>query len=145
MASGDVLLVDASDELLSLHDLFMATGQLIKIRHWASEHKVSILLNFALSGAGSGMASLTGLMDHFSGLARLHSDSEGLVVTLSYWQSEWGTVAERTVLLASEAGALHVRPATKSLTNTSSQSVATTLGESETTAPSDQRKAISAP
>lgn len=142
VASDDILLVDAGDELLSLHDLFMATGQLIKIRHWAREQKVSMLLNFALAGAGSGMASLTGLMDHFSGLARLHSDSEGPVVTLNYWQSEWGTVAERTVLLASEAGALHVRPATHSFTNTSSQSVTTNLGGSETAAPSDQQKAI---
>lgn len=140
VASGDILLVDAGDELLSLHDLFMATGQLIKIRNWAKEQKVSMLLNFALAGAGSSMASLTGLMDHFSGMARLRSDSEGPVVTFDYWQSEWGTVAERTVLLASEAGELRVRLASNAFSN--SNAVPTTVLAPETSLSVDRRKAM---
>jgi hypothetical protein len=142
VASGDILLVDAGDELLSLHDLFMASGQLIKIRNWAKEHKVSMLLNFALAGAGSSMASLTGLMDHFSGMARLRSDSEGPVVTFDYWQSAWGTVAERTVLLVSKAGALCVRPASQAFNKSNSNAVTTTVVETATSAQVDRRKAM---
>jgi hypothetical protein len=111
VATGDFLLVDAGDELLSLHDLFLATGQLVKLRAWAKEVKVPMLLNFALAGAGMGQSSLTGLMDHFSGMARLHNDAEGPVLTLEYWQSELGTVAERTVALTAAAGAFQLRPA----------------------------------
>ncbi len=110
VTSGDFILVDAGDELLSLHDLFLATGQLVKLRAWARVEKVPMLLNFALAGAMSGQSSLTGLMDHFSGLARLHGDAEGPVLTLEYWQSLLGTVAERTVPLASVAGAFQLRP-----------------------------------
>lgn len=45
------------------------------------------------------MGSLTSLMDHFFGLARLHSDEFGTLLTLEYWQSTLGTVAEQTVYL----------------------------------------------
>lgn len=105
----DMLLVDAADELLSLHDLFLATSQLVKFKAWAKDTQVHVLLNFALAGAASGQAGLTSLMDHFSGLARLHSDSEGPVVTLEYWQSAMGTSAERTVRLQVVAGAYQLR------------------------------------
>lgn len=111
ITTGDFILVDAGDELLSLHDLFLATGQLVKLRAWARDEKIPMLLNFALAGAMTGQRSLTGLMDHFSGLARLHSDTEGPVLTLEYWQGLLGTVAERTVPLVSVAGAFQLRPA----------------------------------
>ena len=97
--ANDFLLVDAGDELLSLHDLFLATGQVIKLKTWVRSMQLPVLLNFSLAGAGSGMGSLTSLMDHFSGLARLHSDEFGTLLTLEYWQSTLGTVAERTVYL----------------------------------------------
>ena len=97
--ANDFLLVDAGDELLSLHDLFLATGQIIKLKTWVRSMQLPVLLNFSLAGAGSGMGSLTSLMDHFSGLARLHSDENGTLLTLEYWQSSLGTVAERTVYL----------------------------------------------
>lgn len=100
--STDFLLVDAADELLSLHDLFLATGQIIKFKAWVKSMHLPVLLNFSLAGAGSGMTSLTSLMDHFSGLARLHSDDSGSLITLEYWQSAMGTVAERTVTLTGE-------------------------------------------
>ena len=97
--ANDFLLVDAGDELLSLHDLFLATGQIIKLKTWVRSMQLPVLLNFSLAGAGSGMGSLTSLMDHFSGMARLHSDEYGSLLTLEYWQSALGTVAERTVYL----------------------------------------------
>lgn len=97
--ANDFLLVDAGDELLSLHDLFLATGQVIKLKTWVRSMQLPVLLNFSLAGAGSGMGSLTSLMDHFSGMARLHSDEYGSLLTLEYWQSALGTVAERTVYL----------------------------------------------
>lgn len=100
--SSDFMLVDAGDELLSLHDLFLATSQIIKFKAWVKTMRLPVLLNFSLAGAGSGMTSLTSLMDHFSGLARMHSDENGSLLTLEYWQSSLGTVAERTVYLNGE-------------------------------------------
>lgn len=119
VAAHDLLLVDSADELLSLHDLFLATTQLVKFKTWTKDTSVHLVLNFALAGAASGQAGLTSLMDHFSGLARLGSDSEGPVVTLEYWQSSMGTSAERTARLQVVGGAYQLRskePATNQRT-----------------------------
>ena len=96
---GDSLLVDSADALLSLHDLFLATSQLGKLRHWANQQQSPVLLNFTLYGASAERGALTGLMDHLSGLARLANDEDGPTLTLEYWQSTAGTSAERTLLL----------------------------------------------
>lgn len=107
--AGDCLLVDAADALLSLHDLFLATAQLTKLRAWAKEMQIPILLNFTLAGAGVEKTALTGLMDHFSGMARLRTDESGPSVTLEYWQSGLGTSAERTVWLQEEGASYQLR------------------------------------
>lgn len=127
---GDCLLVDAADALLSLHDLFLATAQLSKLRAWAKEMQIPMLLNFTLAGAGVEKAALTSLMDHFSGMARLRSDESGPSVTLEYWQSGLGTSAERTVWLREEGGNYELRelgnedaPAGQGLSNSESQSI----------------------
>lgn len=107
----DSVLVDAADALLSLHDLFLATAQLSKLRAWAKDMQIPVLLNFTLAGAGAEKVALTGLMDYFSGLARLSSDDDGPTLTLEYWQSAAGTSAERTVLLQEIDGAYRLRRA----------------------------------
>lgn len=91
----DVLLVDAADELLSLHDLSLATPQAVKLKTWAKSVQVSVLLNFNLASNPTVKNGLIGLMDHFSGVARLRSETEGPTLILEYWQSPTGTVAER--------------------------------------------------
>lgn len=113
---GDCLLVDAADALLSLHDLFLATAQLTKLRAWAKEMQIPVLLNFTLAGAGVEKAALTSLMDHFSGMARLRTDENGPSATLEYWQSGLGTSAERTVWLQEEGGAYQPRELTNDAT-----------------------------
>lgn len=107
----DSVLVDAADALLSLHDMFLATAQLGKLRAWAKDMQIPVLLNFTLAGAGAEKVALTGLMDFFSGLARLNNDDDGPTLTLEYWQSTAGTSAERTVLLQEVDGAYRLRRA----------------------------------
>jgi hypothetical protein len=106
---GDSLLVDSADALLSLHDLFLATSQLGKLRHWANQQQSPVLLNFTLYGASAERGALTGLMDHLSGLARLANDEHGPTLTLEYWQSTAGTSAERTLLLQEGAQGYRMR------------------------------------
>ncbi|MFY7906906.1 MAG: hypothetical protein ACOVO0_12270, partial [Burkholderiaceae bacterium] len=55
-------------------------------------------------------AALTRLMDNLSGLARLHNDHTGPVLTLEYWQGALGTAAERMVLLEQGGGGYALRP-----------------------------------
>lgn len=105
-----LLLVDAGDELLSLHDLSLATSQLIKLKAWARTASVPVLLNFTQVGSSGGVGSLNGLMDHFSGMARLQSDAVGPTLTLDYWQSSLGTAAGRTLGLAVESDGYRLRP-----------------------------------
>jgi cellulose biosynthesis protein BcsE len=95
-----VLLVDAADELLSLHDLSLATPQAVKLKAWAQGVQVSVLLNFNLAANPAVKTGLSGLMDHFSGVARLRTEAEGVVLILEYWQSPTGSVAERGLALA---------------------------------------------
>ncbi len=94
-----VLLVDAADELLSLHDLSVATPQAVKLKAWAQGVQVSVLLNFNLAANPAVKTGLSGLMDHFSGVARLRTEAEGVVLILEYWQSPTGSVAERALPL----------------------------------------------
>ena len=97
--ADELLLVDAADELLSLHDLTLATSQLAKLRNWARSQNLPVLLNFTLGATAAGLSSLTRLMDNLSGLARIHGDHVGPVLTLEYWQGALGTAAERTLQL----------------------------------------------
>lgn len=112
VASGNLLLVDAGDEMLSLHDLTLATTQLLKLKDWTKRTRVVALFNFSLFNAATGLSALAPLMDHLFGIARLHSDVDGPLLNLSYWQSEVGTAAERIVRLGMEpSGALKLRGA----------------------------------
>ena len=106
----DFLLVDAGEALLSLHDVYLATSQLIKLKAWAKEQQVCVLLSFSMAASGADQAALTALMDHFAGMARLSSDDQGPTLALAYWQSEAGTFAERVFLLAESGPGYRIRP-----------------------------------
>lgn len=108
--ADELLLIDAADELLSLHDVTLATSQLTKLRHWARNHNVPMLLNFSMGATSEAAAALTRLMDNLSGLARLHNDHTGPVLTLEYWQGALGTAAERMVLLEQGVRGYALRP-----------------------------------
>lgn len=132
---GDSLLVDSADALLSLHDLFLATTQLGKLRQWASSGQSPVLLNFTLYGASAERGALTGLMDHLSGLARLANDDGGPTLTLEYWQSAAGTSAERTLLLQEAQGGYQLRHPPVVAPVSSDRSAPTRAGERVTYAP----------
>lgn len=110
LGPGELLLVDAADELLSLHDVTLATNQLAKLRHWVRSQNLPVLLNFTLGASAAGLSSLTRLMDNLSGLARIHGDPIGPVLTLEYWQGALGTAAERTLPLAQGPAGYMLRP-----------------------------------
>jgi len=106
----ELVMVDAADELLSLHDLALATSQLAKLRTWTQSQNLPLLLNFTFGASVDGSNSLTRLMDNLSGIARIHSDHTGPVLTLEYWQGSLGTAAERILLLQQNRMGYTLRP-----------------------------------
>ena len=104
--AGGYLLFDQADELLSLHDVVMASGQLAALRDWCSSKNVTMLLVFSRCTEAH-VETLNALMDHMAGLARLGSDAEGLVLHFDYWQSDDGAVAARSFRLEPQGKGLY--------------------------------------
>ena len=92
------LLFDQADELLSLHDISLATDQIDILRSWSAKQRVTLLMVFSrVTEAHSG--TLNALMDSLTGIARLGADKDGLELTFDYWQSPEGTIAARNYRL----------------------------------------------
>lgn len=96
------LVFDQADDLLSLHDVSLASDQINTLYTWSQVRKVTILLVFSRCNEAH-IGTLNALMDSMAGLARLGSDRNGLALTFDYWQSDDGTVAARSFQLTSNA------------------------------------------
>lgn len=95
-----LLVVDQADDLISLHDMGLASGQAEVLSHWARAQGVTVLLMFTRVGAiAGGHACLNGLMDSLRGIARLGGHTTGLNLRFDYWQSPAGTVAAKDFAL----------------------------------------------
>lgn len=107
-----LLVVDQADDLLSLHDMSLASGQAEVLCHWARAQNITILLVFTRVAAVSGAAAcLNGLMDSLRGIARLGGQPTGLSLRFEYWQSPSGTVAGKNFQLRIlETGRYQVQP-----------------------------------
>jgi cellulose biosynthesis protein BcsE len=106
------LVVDQADDLLSLHDINLGLSQAEVLGVWARKLKVTVLLVFTrLASVPSAMATLTGLMDHLSGIVRLGGFQDGLDLTFEYWQSPSGTIAAKAYGLSIlDTGLYRVKP-----------------------------------
>ncbi len=103
---GGYLLFDQADELLSLHDVVMASGQIAALRDWCLSKKVTTLLVFSRCTEAH-VETLNALMDHMTGLARLGADAEGLTLHFDYWQSDEGAIAARSFQLEPQGRGLY--------------------------------------
>lgn len=97
--SNSYLVFDQADELLSLHDITLASDQVETLRKWCLQQKVTLLLVFSRATEAD-TSTLNALMDNLTGMARLGADKDGLELTFDYWQSEEGTIAARNFRLA---------------------------------------------
>lgn len=96
-----LLVVDQADDLLSLHDMGLASGQAEVLSHWARAQGITMLLVFTRVAAVPGAAAcLNGLMDSLRGIARLGGHTDGLNLRFEYWQSPSGTVAAKDFALS---------------------------------------------
>lgn len=107
------LVIDQADDLLSLHDINLGLSQADALGAWARKLKVTVLLVFTrLASVPNAMATLTGLMDHLSGIVRLGGFQDGLDLTFEYWQSPSGTIAAKVYGLSIlDSGMYRVKPA----------------------------------
>ncbi len=85
------LLFDEADDLISLHDLFLARQQVEKISAWCRLRNVTMLFTF-LRASAQKVESLNALMDHFAGVASLGGDRQGLEINYSYWRTSIRTI-----------------------------------------------------
>jgi Cellulose biosynthesis GIL len=92
------LIFDQADELLSLHDLSLASQQIKTIAAWFKEHQVTALLTFCRSNEQR-IEALNALLDDLSGLARLGGDKDGIELTFTYWRSSSEVIAARNFRL----------------------------------------------
>lgn len=129
MPQGAYLLFDQADELLSLHDVVMASNQLSALREWCERRNVTVLLVFSRSTEPQ-IQSLNALMDQMSGLVRLGADKEGLELSFDYWQSGEGAVAARSYRLEPQGRGLYT--ATVQQTTEPSSEPAARAQEAET-------------
>jgi cellulose biosynthesis protein BcsE len=106
------LVFEQADDLLSLHDVSLALGQIEVLRQWFGENSVTTILVFSrIAGSIGAMAALQCLMDQLSGIVRVGGHRDGLEITFDYWQSPEGTVAAKSYPLAThDSGMLAVTP-----------------------------------
>jgi Cellulose biosynthesis GIL len=94
------IVFEQADDVLSLHDLWLASQQIKVLSQWFKRRQTTGLLAFTRSNAQQ-TAALNALMDNLSGLARLGADKAGLELTFLYWQSQNGVMAARNFHLRS--------------------------------------------
>jgi Cellulose biosynthesis GIL len=92
------LIFDQADDLLSLHDLFLATQQIKTISAWFKAKQVTALLTFCRSNEQR-MDALNALLDDLAGLARLGGDKDGIELTFTYWRTSVDVIAARNFRL----------------------------------------------
>jgi Cellulose biosynthesis GIL len=92
------LIFDQADDLLSLHDLFLAAQQIKVLAQWFKQKQITGLLTFTRS-TETQIAALQALLDHLNGIARLGGDRDGIEMTFVYWRSTPGVIAARNFRL----------------------------------------------
>jgi hypothetical protein len=92
------LIFDQADDLLSLHDLFLASQQIKVLAQWFKQKQITGLLTFTRSSETQ-IAALQALLDHLNGIARLGGDRDGIEMTFVYWRSTPGVIAARNFRL----------------------------------------------
>ena len=97
---GAVLLYDQADDLLSLHDPFLARQQVEVLGKWFQNNQVTTVLSFSRPSDRQSDTFNT-LMDYFTGIVRLGGDRDGLELTFLYWQGSSGATVARNFRLSS--------------------------------------------
>ncbi len=98
--ANSFIVFEQADEVLSLHDLWLASQQIKVLGQWFKRRQMTGLMAFTRSNAQQ-TAALNALMDNLAGLARLGGDRDGLELTFLYWQSTQGVMAARNFNLRS--------------------------------------------
>jgi Cellulose biosynthesis GIL len=98
--ANSFIVFEQADDVLSLHDLWLASQQIKVLSQWFKRRQTTGLMAFTRSNAQQ-TAALNALMDNLSGLARLGADKAGLELTFLYWQSQSGVMAARNFHLQS--------------------------------------------
>jgi hypothetical protein len=88
------LIFDQADDLLSLHDLFLASQQIKILSKWFARRRVTGLLAFNRSNEQR-IDALNALLDDLTGIAKLGGERDGIEVTFNYWRSGSGVIAAR--------------------------------------------------
>jgi hypothetical protein len=92
------LIFDQADELLSLHDLFLASQQIKTIAAWFKTRQITALVTFCRSNEQR-IEALNALLDDLSGLARLGGDKDGIELTFTYWRTSVDVIAAQNFRL----------------------------------------------
>jgi hypothetical protein len=92
------LIFDQADELLSLHDLFLASQQIKVIAAWFKARQITALVTFCRSNEQR-IEALNALLDDLSGLARLGGDKDGIELTFTYWRTSIDIMAAKNFRL----------------------------------------------
>jgi Cellulose biosynthesis GIL len=88
------LIFDQADDLLSLHDLFLASQQIKILSKWFARRRITGLLAFNRSNEQR-IDALNALLDDLTGIARLGGERDGIEVTFNYWRAGSGVIAAR--------------------------------------------------
>ncbi len=103
---GALLIYDQADDLISLHDPFLAMQQVDVLGKWFGDHQVTALLSFSRPSDRQ-EDSFNVLMDYFSGIARLGGDKAGLELTFQYWRGSGGAHAAINYRLSCDESGLY--------------------------------------
>ncbi len=90
--AGSFVLFEQADDLLSLHDVGLASQQVKVLAKWFKQRQMTGLLAFSRSNEQK-LETLNTLMDDLTGIARLGGDRDGLELTFQYWRSTPGVIA----------------------------------------------------
>ena len=95
------VLYDQADDLLSMHDPFLARQQVEVLAKWFQLNQVTALLSFSKPSERQADTFNT-LMDYFTGIAKLGGDRNGLELTFVYWQGSAGVAVARNFSLQTD-------------------------------------------
>lgn len=101
VSKNSVVLYDQADDLLSLHDPFLARQQVEVLAKWFQKNQVTALLSFSKPSERQA-DSFNTLMDYFTGIAKLGGDRNGLELTFVYWQGSAGIAVARNFSLQTD-------------------------------------------
>ena len=101
------LLYDQADDLLSLHDPFLAKQQVEVLAKWFQTNQVTALFSFSRPSERQSDTFNT-LMDYFTGIARLGGEKNGLELTFLYWQATLGAAVASNFRLHTDEQGMYV-------------------------------------